>query len=276
MNAKVVVMILGGLLLALPLSAQRIGHRIWGQSASWKLSSVDLGVGVEQDMLKGMTYDYFVDNLRNPEVVRANYPDMNFQKQDVYSMICENPHLRLGLSFASESLKNTELRVGLLGIFNRIDGISYYNSDNYFENSEYVNATSTTNELAGEIALLKTLPLTPFLRVFGGAGTNLGFNFANHLTISSSKTYTVNDWSLLETGQIIGPIYEEGYHYESFGMRSGIQQRAFLQGGFGATLFRKLELGLETRLGMGYRYHFGGTIARTQLRSFAFTAKWMI
>lgn len=275
MNVRNVLLL--GLILAfcLPLSAQKFGARLWGPEASWQVKSIDLGLGVEQDMVNKLSFDYLKQNLRNPSDL-AQFEGKSFDEVHMYSMICENPHLRLGFTLESDVLRNTELRIAAVGIFNRIDAISYYNHDDYFQNSEYLNISSYTNEIAGEIALVKNAYLTRFFRVFGGAGTNLGFNMSNYLHVNASNTNVVNDWSLLETGQITGPIIEEEYYYSDSEVRSGIQQRVFAQAGFGVTLFRKLELGMETRLGVGYRYHFGGAASAARLQSFALTGRWML
>ncbi|MEM7656664.1 MAG: hypothetical protein AAF399_11085 [Bacteroidota bacterium] len=264
------------LLLSLPVSAQKFGTRLWGSESSWRVKSIDLGLGVEQDMVNRLSFDYLKNNLRDADALAA-FGGKNFESADVYSMICENPHLRLGLTLESNVLKNTELRIAGVAILNRIDAISYYNDQyDYFQTSEYLNISSYTNEVAGEIALVKSAYLTKFFRVFGGAGTNLGFSMGNYMNVNASNMNVVNDWSLLETGQITGPIVEEEYYYDNFDVRSGIQQRVFGQVGFGLTLFRKLEFGMEGRFGAGYRYHFGGEASMTRLNSFAMTARWML
>lgn len=247
-----------------------------GKKQAWEIKRVGLAFGADMDMLSNLNANYFEQIVRGNE--DFSLAGVDFDENYAYSGICENPHIRLQMALNSTKMRNVEVLLGLAGIFNRNDGISYYNTaKNIQEGSyEYLNMTNFGNEVSAELSIAKRGTLWNTFTGFIGVGTNIGYTFGNRLSVNGSSQYTVNDWSLLESGVISQPFVDTNHFYENFQVRDGIAQRAYLHGGIGIIALRRLELGLEGRLGLGYRYHFGAPVQTTQFNSLALTARWIL
>ncbi|MEO1451901.1 MAG: hypothetical protein AAFV07_20385, partial [Bacteroidota bacterium] len=131
-------------------------------------------------------------------------------------------------------------------------------------------------EVAAELSIAKRGTLWNTFTGFIGVGTNLGYSFGNRLSVNGSNSFTVQDWSLFEAGVISQPQIDENYFSGYYEVRDAISQRAYVHGGLGVMILRRLELGMEGRLGMGYRYHFGADATTTRINSISMTAKWIL
>lgn len=242
---------------------------------NWQLAKISVHAGMDQDMLGDLHQNYFLSTTRSePEV---DYSNLSFGESDVYSMICENPNIRLEAVLTSPTFKNVEWRFAMNAVFNRIDAISYYNYDNVLGNSEYLSFNNVTNELSLETGILKVFPVTRRLSVSGGAGTNIGFSFANYLNIyGSTVDYTANQVNYTNVGEVNETVSSPTYNYYSdyLDLKNGINQRAYLQAGLNYELFSWLELGVDARYGVGYRGIVGAPLAATRLKAFSLSAKY--
>jgi hypothetical protein len=236
------------------------------QFKGFKLIGVGLTSGVDQDMIRNMDLGYF-DGISSIDF-SAIIDDV--QSSDYYSassMICENPHYRLDLAFAPTGANHTELRLSASLITNRVDMISYHGGDHY------LNFMSYTNEVSVGATYLKHATLLKTLRVYGGLGTNVGYGFGHDLWIDGDINMNADNTGILNTGTdapvVTDPLDGFTHHYEE-GPNS-ISQRLFLQGGLALRLFDRVELGLNYRYGVGYRYHVGASPVGTNLHSAGFT-----
>ena len=228
-------------------------------------------------MLSNLTYRYLTGITRGDGNLGGDFADLDFSQSDAYSSICENPHIRLSLVLEPSTMRNTELHTSIVGIFNRTDAISYYDNGSYYNSGRYLSFTSYGHEVAFETSLLKSANLFKTFYLYGGLGTNLGYTFGNELHINGSDTRTVRDIGLAEAEAFVSELSsDENYHYNFYDQSDGISQRAFAQVGASIVFFRRLEIGLEGRFGLGYRAHFNGPMARTNLRSLGATAKWVL
>lgn len=243
---------------------------LFGQK-NWIIKSIDLSFGYDEDRVTGISDDYFSSMIKDENLT---YVGPEFDDTDIYSMVCENPYIRLSATLSPIGLKNTELRLGLNGIFNRYDGVSYNMGGGY--TGTYYSSSTTGDELAVEASFLKSANWRVF-RAFGGLGVNTGYAFNNRMHSWVSDVSTVNSVSL--RGDNI-PIEEVMYNAESYHdavkLRNGVSQRAFLHAGVGILFFRRVELSLEGRYGYGYRWMGGTSPHGVRLQSIAINASYQL
>lgn len=283
MTKQVYCLFLASLLFcSASVSAQSFATKLFSKSTKWQVKRVGITFGVDQDMISGLDDQHLI-SLMDADA-KSHYADIDFDEQYKYAGICENPHLRLSLSLVSSSMPNTEVNLAVNAIFNRNDGVSYYNHDDKLGSTSYLSFDAYGSELNADISIVKSKTLLNTFRFYGGLGTNLGYAFDNSLSINASDYRTVLDYSLLETGQIVTPSSidfmpdQEDYfeYYQRHNVSDGISQRLFAQAGMSIIAFRRLELGLEGRLGYGYRLHFGRNFTGVRHQSLGFTARWIL
>ncbi len=264
---KKLLLVVFVLALSLPSFSQDVVGR-------WKVKRIGVTLGQDQDMINDLSHTYLMNTVRG--FPNAQYENIPFAKSDLYSMTCENPNLRVELALLPPRMRNTELRVALSGMFNRIDAVNYqaYNPDG---GSSTLNFRSHTNEIAAEAVLLKRASLWNTFNFYGGVGTNLGTSFAGNVRVSGSNLVMNEEGDF---GASDDAYTNNGYQnytsfYDYYEVKNGLHQRAFLQGGFSIVFLRRLEIGLEARYGIGYRL-IGGQAVGTNLVAAGFTAKWIL
>ena len=102
-----------------------------------------------------------------------------FDHTNVYSMACENAHVRVFTGYEMPKL-NASAYFALVGIFNRWDDISYSMDD-----GSRVSFGSLGHEIAGETSLDKRFTLLNFMYLDLGVGANLGVGFGGHSYINT-------------------------------------------------------------------------------------------
>lgn len=246
-------------------------HLFGMQVKKWGIS-----MGMEQDMLDNISHEYLLSTAKGaPDISAFSDTPLTF-----YTGTCENPHLRLDLVLAPSFMRNAELHLSALGIFNRVDGATYYQ---YNENgsSDYLSFYGYGHELGIETALVKTAKLGP-LRFYGGAGGNLGYSFANNVNVHGSTTATVEDISIRSSGfgtameNLDAWIQQESITDEYYKGKDGFHQRVFLKAGLGISFFKRVELGFDIRKGLGLREYVGAGLKGTNYTSVAFTMKYLL
>lgn len=234
---------------------------------NWLVKSIDISLGVDEDRVNGLSNEYFTDMLRNENVA---YIGPEFDGQNAYSMICENPYVRVMATLAPLGSKNTEIRVGLNGIFNRLDGVSYHSDEGY------ASFSTIGDEIAIESAFIKTTGIWG-LRFYGGVGMNTGFAFNNRYYGWGSENIIVDNVSLRGDNQPISSVMQvSDPYYNEVELRNGMSQRLFLQGGVGFRFFKRVEVGLEGRYGYGYRWIVGAGKKAIRLQSVALNARYYL
>jgi hypothetical protein len=265
------------LLILLVACSAQLNAQSFFRLSNWEIAKVNLHFGKDEDMLKDMHQDYFLSMVKDDKM-NFNYSDLDFTNTDMYSMICENPNIRLEASLESPYFKNTEWRIGMNAIINRIDAITYFNGDyNYYGNSDYLNFNSVGNEMSIESAVLKTLPIGSRLSLQGGVGANIGYSYGNRLDIwGSSRSLAANTVNYTNVGEVSEIISNQNYeyHFDNYELRDGVSQRAYLIAGANIRILRRLELGFDVRRGYGYRAIFGAPMASTHLKAFSLSAKY--
>ncbi|MCI4671533.1 MAG: hypothetical protein MRZ79_25545 [Bacteroidia bacterium] len=242
--------------------------------SSWKLKSFGLSAGVEQDMIMNFSGNSFVRMSGYDDLFTSR--DIDLDQLDLTAGICENPHLRAQAIFSPAAMPNLEIHTAMVAIINRVDAITYWSDTDLGRYDNSLTLDSWGSEVAAEMAFIRRLKAGPF-SLYGGLGTNLGFTFANTMSIYGTQAIDANDLSFAETGvaRFDANNGEEYTYFSDYNdISNGISQRVFAQGGASITFLRRLELGLEGRYGFGYRYHFGGKNLTTNLNSFAIFTRW--
>lgn len=242
----------------------------------WNLKRVGVHLGQDQDMLSVMDYSYFLGSLRNQP--GFDFSDIGATEQHTYSMLCENPHLRLNANFQHAAFPEIEMGLSLVGIFNRIDEVVYATpGTNYWdEDRQELSFTQYGNEIAIEPTLSYRSQKGAWA-LTGVVGTNLGYHFGNWLNING-RNITICENTVGFREGIDEPDCETiDYLYESGAQRNGFSARMFaeIQGSF--TIARRFEMGMMLRRGIGFRtvnqsptvgtnLHSGGVFMRWTLR----------
>lgn len=239
-----------------------------------KLKKVAVSFGTDQDRLQNLNHEYLLNTLR--EDTEVNFSDIPFESEDLYSMTCENPNIRAEFAMHHPALRNTEIRFAGSAMIGRIDAVKYktgnYGDDNY----QTLSFQSWTNEVAAEASFVKNGNLGP-LNFYGGAGTNLGYSFGGNVNVEGDYICVDSNGNVTDRRDIQeeGTVVHKNYS-ENIDAKNGLHQRAFLMAGAGITFFKRVELGLEGRRGVGYRAIAGAGVQGTQLHSFGLTAKWVL
>ena len=232
-------------------------------SPTWKIKKFGISMGEDMDMLRNMDQAYFLDMVAGEGI--PSYSGYTASYQDVYSSICENPHLRAELVLEPARWKNTEVKIGILGVFDRIDAMSFQKTSEEGTSTDYVNFSAVGHEVGLELSLQKYVQFLNAFRLYGGAGSHIAYSFGNTLSISQSSYQTVEDLSFWESEFDPEVGYEDSYEY--YDLKNGIHQRLFLQGGASVTIFKRVEWGLVYRMGFGYRQPLGSSMQFTKLQS---------
>lgn len=242
---------------------------------NWKLKRVGAFFGQDQDMLTTMNSDYFLASLR--DAPDRNFSNLNATERHTYSMLCENPHLRLTAMFQNQRYPNIEAGLSLVGIFNRIDeieyatpGLSYGDPDR-----QSLRFTQYGNEVAIEPTLGYRLQNGAWA-LSGVLGVNAGYHFANDLSIYGQNITICGDDVTFRDG-MDDTNCETLDYYSEYGVQSnGASLRAFAEINGSFTILRRLEMGVMLRRGAGVRLTNNAPAVGTNLHSGGFFMRWVL
>ncbi|MCI4648236.1 hypothetical protein [Phaeodactylibacter sp.] len=244
----------------------------------WTVKKIGLSFGQDRDMLQGMTTEYFMQGVRDK--LAYNFSEMPLEPQYVQSMNCENPHLRLSLTLLPPKLRNTELRLSLLGVFNRIDAVQLASPGLNPGDPGYqaANFSLSSNEIGLEAELMKRFPIGKRFNLYLGAGTNLGYTSGNSLCVVAQNLEVMGDNSVGFRDDVTNeaPIGNLDNFSSCLNYGSGFSQRIYGIAGFSFLIAQRLELGFNYRHGWGYRAIKGSEIKGTQLRSSGLSLSWVM
>lgn len=241
----------------------------------WKLKRVGVHLGQDQDMLSVMDYDYFISSLRTSP--GFDFSDIGATERHTYSMLCENPHLRLNAGFQHAAIPELELGLSLVGIFNRIDEVVYATpGTNYWdEDRQELSFTQFGNEIAFEPTLSYRLQKGAWA-LTGVLGGNVGYHFGNWLDIQGRNITICEDVVSFREG-IDEPECETiDYLYESGQQRNGFSGRLFAEFQASFTIARRMEMGMMFRRGVGFRTVNQSPTVGTNLHSGGVFMKWTL
>lgn len=247
-------------------------------TASWKLKRIGVFLGQDQDMLSTMNHGYFLSSLRNEP--GFDFSNINATEAHTYSMLCENPHLRLNMVFQNQKHPNLELGASVVGIFDRIDEIHYATPNTAWgdPDRQQLRFTQYGNEIALESTLGYRLQAGPFA-LTGIVGANGGYHFGNYLDIQG-QNITICDNTIgfrdNSDGVASEPCETIEHLYESGTQRNGFSVRAFAELNASFVILRRVEIGGMFRRGLGVRTINGGKATGTNLHSGGLYMRWTL
>lgn len=229
-------------------------------SANAQWSKIGVTLGYDNDMVQGLSADY-IAGASNMDVSGIDLSVFN--KSTLYSMACENPHVRAYATYNLPQYTSTSANFALVGIFNRWDDVGYYSD------GQYVSFGSISHEIDIESTLDKRWDLWNAFYLDLGAGANTGVGFGGYSYLnyygqtnqgmlsnrSLDDVFTANDVSAIESEEVYGDL--EGTN------KTSLHARAFGKIGAGIIFFDTVEIGAAFRYGVGMRNHIGGSLART-------------
>lgn len=235
----------------------------------FQLKKVGAQLGQDQDMLGDMQANYFLSTARSGALTH-DYSELNLLPADVFSMICENPHLRLTSTWQSVTHPQLELGLNLLLVTGRIDAMQFRSADN--------RSNLRINQYSSEVAFEPTLGYRlgrGSWNITGIIGGNLGYHFGelnvngNVYVCEDSKVQFRNDD---EPNANCVSTYVSDYAQTS----GGISSRLFAETKFSFTIAQRMELGLHFRYGKGMRFTNGASTQQTTLHSGGVSAAWVL
>lgn len=259
---------------SLALSAQadlfstpyKTGLKKWGVS-----------FGNDRDMLGTVDHRYLLNTIRGE--TKMDYSNLEFRDTDIISMACDNPHLRLNATLGIPRIKRAELNLSAIFVGNKIDEVTYFN-----ENSNYgkqqLKFQAFTNEIGLEsVFLMNATTRKGGIKVYGGIGTNAAVSWGT-INVDADNIQVSPENEIINFIRTDEPIeYPEAEYqnfYDSNSMKKGFNQRGFLQTGLSFIFAKRIELGFEYRLGVGYRAITGTTTQATQYRSGAISLSYIM
>ena len=247
------------------------------EPAGFKIKSIDFSFGSDSDFILGMDANYFTSQLATGQ--QARLEEFSFSTTDVISGVCENPSLNMGLTLTHPKLANLEWRNLFSYKPNRIDAVTLINNSEFA--GDYVSIAARQTELVLESALLVALPAFDVFNVYVGVGSNIGFSVANSTCVTTNLDLATDDISFssvsaLEEQMAAGePVFQDGYH-DCFSTGTQLNQRIFFQLGVGALLTDRVEVGMDTKYGLGYRADFGNSLTATNIVSTNMYVRYML
>lgn len=253
----------------------------------FKIKKVDLMLGKDSDRIDNFDPSYFTDQLESNDEFAID--QVNFQNQDLITATCENPHFRFGLTLEIPNMERLEWRNAINWMPNRIDEITYYedNSDAYFEEfgnlddyrSTYLFLNHSQSEIALESAVLYKIVDKNKFKVYGGAGSNAGIAYNNNISVYGSNIGQIEGVDLRNEEELNSdPLDHDFYFYSNNDQASPNQfnHRLFAQAGASVILWKRLELGVDFRRGIGYRTAQNLPAQFTKLISTGLSARFIL
>lgn len=244
------------LLLTIPLSAQR----------GLKVKKIGIRLGIENDIIKNLDYEYMLSTAKGLEL--TDFADLEFSPKDYEKGYCENPNVSIDMTLGIPRWSSLDLNITASAVFNRYDGVRYRNNNRVeaTRGSEYLRISSYSREAAMELSLIKSYKVFNWWHLNAGAGTNLGYGFGDKVNVNGVTNNDVEKENRSYGDIWTGKDYAE-YNYSNLEMRDGFNNRIFAQLGTSFTFFKRIELGIDWRRGIGVKTMFGAGFKQTRLRA---------
>ena len=244
----------------------------------WQIKKWSVSLGQDWDMLGSVEHDYLLSTLR--EETEMDYSNLEFPKEYISQMACDNPHLRVTATLPVPGWRNADLNVSAMLVANKIDMVDYHYDQN--GRNQNLSFNAYTNEAGLEVALLKRKSTrNGAFKLYGGLGTQLGASFGGTVSIDGRNIQTSPEKEVLNFSRYDdNDPGSQSLSYDSFSefhyTKAGFYQRAFGQIGVGAVILKRFELGFEYRHGVGYRAIPQAELKGTQYRSIAINLGWIL
>jgi len=241
------------------LSATVSAQGLFGQ---WKLSKIGVSNGSEQDMVRGMDYSYFADQIPDSEDFALR--DESFDDSDFYDMACENPEFAVSLGLSNPRFPYWEWTNSIRYKFNRRDNVSYHsvNGVNSGGTGRYVSFNGSHNELAFDTKLGRTITIVNGLNITPAIGSNLGIGHNSRVCVREVVGVDRNELGQRSNGLVEIPENYEPIN-ECFYTGASVNHRLYLELKGSLVVKKRVELFMAVRKGVGYRVA-GGNFSGTQ------------
>jgi hypothetical protein len=249
------------LLTTSTMSAQRLGI------GGFKLKKVGFAIGQDQDMLGDMSAKYFISTAQEGSL-NNDYSQLDLLPSDTYSMICENPHLRLNATWESVKHPQLELGTNLVLITGRIDAMEFRSS----EGEAYLYVDQYSNEVVLEPTLGYRLGKGAF-NITGTIGGNLGYHWGDLNLHGRAQVCEGN--TVKFRGQDGSNCNLESV-YDNAPLTKGLSTRLYAEAKFSFQVARRVELGMHLRRGAGLRFAGGASTQSTTLHSGGLSMAWVL
>lgn len=228
-----------------------------------KLAKVSLSANHENDMVKGLSFNYFEKLV--PHGVELGLDSGDFGEGNLVSRNCDNSSTVLGISLINPVNPKWEYRFGVYNISNKIDAVSYENLSSEAV-GKYITFNARFDEIGGQFEFLRKSNKRVF-NWYLGAGLNFGMSYNNDLCVFGSDETTADDISFRTVNEVRQEISADDYGYETvcFNTKNHTTSYLYLIAGMSVTVWQKVELGMEIYGGGGQRSVPGFDSAKTNI-----------
>ncbi len=245
----------------------------------WKITKFGVSAGTDRDMVQGMDPEHFVQQIQGE--APTLYDDLTFDGSFSDSYICENPTIRLNLTFLPNPEKNFEVNFAAFGVWDRIDEAVYYTGDSpwsYNAEGPYLRFSSISNAVGLEGTASFFKPIGNWMRLYVGGGTQLEYSFNRDMYIEGRNVILSEENVVLASNDnnAFGNFESLEAEYGNYQLRNSFNQRLYAQVGLSFIWFRRLETGISMRGGFGYRAVSDAPVGLTRLESVSLNANWML
>ncbi|MEM9918649.1 MAG: hypothetical protein AAF990_11160 [Bacteroidota bacterium] len=257
-------------LLSVSLNAQLQ----YTKASKWQVKKFAIGLNSTLEMPINMNAGTFY-GMKGENVPSdvSNY----FNDGDLVSMQCDNAALSIGFTLLPPAMTNTELNVAIISIEDRIDMMVFENQDGSADQSQ-MSMKSLSDEISLDLMLTKRHPVNRWINLYGGLGLSTGLSYNHTLCIEGQvRQPEAGQETVNRSIPVDDPTSEMTYRsFEECGaVGNGLNQRLYLQGGIGFLVFKRVELGIDYRKGIGYRSNFGGDLYGVTQHSLGLSLRWV-
>lgn len=218
-------------------------------NAQLSIARVGLSVGGDIEMPHGLDHNYILKTAVDNDFDVSSVP---FGEGEMVRMDCDNGFTKLSVALKPAGKTNTEIQLAFMSIDNRIDMVRY----ELPEEGHFAEVSAENNEIAIEGLYMFRQKAKKTFSFNVGVGTNIGYSGGGKVHIRSYYQ-TDPDTDIPATTEEINLEYDQ---------KNSINQRLFVQGGFGIRFFKRMEFEIVCRKGLGYRASIDGPFKFTTLK----------
>jgi len=245
-----------------------------GLFGQWQVSKIGISNGNEMDMIKGLDYKYFADQVPASEDWALR--DATFDSSEYFDSACENPEIALSITLRNPRFDKWEWRNDIRYKYDRIDNVSYWTQRGDFGSGrgDFVSFHGTHNELALETSLGRVMTIVNGLNITPSIGSNIGFTRNNTLCVREVLDINEHELGSRINGRTDFPDSYEPID-ECFNTGSILNHRLFLEVKGSLVVKNRAELFMSVRKGIGYRAGNGHAVM-TQGNMVNFGFNWIL
>ena len=250
-----------------------LAFHTYAQAPKWEIKKIGLSLGAEYERIRNLDYQFLTSSIISEKDLP--YGDPTYGQNYMYPTTTnESRQARIELTLSPTRFRNTEVRTAITGVFRRLDAVSYVEQSDPLQSPDYQNFTSYGREISWEASLVKSANIKNIVYFYAGAGTTTSYGFGNKLSVTRSNLQP--RYQLWLGDDLYRNRATEVYSREEYQQQKVFSQRFFAQFGTSLVLFKRIEIGLEMRIGVGHRTFLNADSRRTHLRAANLSAKWLL